>query len=82
MILSTTLVDEICLRSLKALRGHSSELNHVVRVNSVGVNDSWRIGLLNWFLSYLDAVVDDEQRVVSPQHLIVQRNSVQVLLKQ
>lgn len=66
---------------MEACGCHSAKLVHIIGVHCVGVDDGGGTGLLDWLLGYLDAVVDDEQRVVGPQHLVVQGDTVQVLLQ-
>lgn len=57
--------------SLEALGRHSSELSHIIAMNNVGLDDSWSIDLLDWLLSDVDSVVDDEQRVGSSKDFII-----------
>jgi len=66
VILIFTMNKDMLSRSLETLRSHSAQLVDVVGVNCIGVDDRWRIGLLYRLLSYLDAVVYYEQRVVGP----------------
>jgi hypothetical protein len=50
-------------------------------VDNIGLDDDWLGVFLDGFLGELDSVVDDEERVVASEDLIVEGNSVQILFK-
>jgi hypothetical protein len=50
-------------------------------MDNVGVYNCWGICIFHRLLGYLDAVVYDEQGVVGPKDLVVERNAIQVLLQ-
>lgn len=57
---------------MEGLRGHSTELGHIIAVNRISVDDCRGVGFFYRFLGDLNAVVDNKQRVVGSQNLVVQ----------
>lgn len=51
-------------------------------MDHVGLDDCRGINFLNWFLSDIYPVVDDQQRIGCSQHFIIQGNSIQVLFEE
>lgn len=61
--------------------GHSSKLGDILGMDHIGLDDDWFGVFLDGFLGELDSVVDNEERVVASEDLVVERDSVQILFE-
>ena len=61
--------------------GHSAQLGNILGMNYIRLYDDWFGVLLNGLLGELDPIIDDEQRIVASENLVVEGDSVQVLFE-
>ena len=68
--------------SLEPLRRHPAQLIHIIGMHHIRINNSRLPRLLHRLLRNLYPVIHNKQRIVGPQHLVIERNPVQILLQQ
>ena len=67
--------------SAKSLTGHTSKLCNILTYDEISFDNYWLRILLDRLLGELNPVVDNEKRIIGPENLVIQRNTVQILLE-